>query len=115
MPPKNVNLTEEQKRVLEMAIEFYIRLGLGQFSEIFTRLDLLQGNRLDPDKKERLRQLCEEMQELTQDWKLTDEETSLYTLTAFLIEAQMNNNEKSVRWAEKRIRKLKEEKKEKIQ
>jgi replicative superfamily II helicase len=117
--PKNVNLTDEQKRVLEMATEFYIRLGLGQFSEIATRLNLLHGNRIDPDKMERIRQLCEEMEELTfgdgKPWTLKDDETSIYTLTAFLTEAQMAGNKKNAKWAEERIAELKELNKEKIQ
>ncbi len=117
--PKNVNLTDEQKRVLEMMSEFYIRLGLGQFSEIATRLNLLQGNRIDPEKMDRIRQLCEEMEELAfgesgKPWNLKDDETSIYTLTAFMLEAQMAGNKKNAKWAEERIAELKEKNKERI-
>jgi len=119
MSPENVNLTDEQQRVLEMAIEFYIRLGLGQFSEIATRLNLLQGGRIEPEKMERIRQLCEEMEELAwgegKPWQLKDDETSIYTLTAFLLEAQMAGKTKNVKQLKKRIAELKKKTKEKIQ
>jgi len=117
---KNVNVNDEQKRVLEMAMEFYIRLGLGQFSEIATRLDLLHGKRIDPEKMERIRQLCEEMEELAwgedgKPWNLKDEETSLYTLNAFLLEAQMAGRIKESKWAKDRIAEIQDKNKEKIQ
>jgi hypothetical protein len=118
MAPKNLNLTDEQKRVLEMAIEFYIRLGLGQISEISTRLDLLHGGRLGPEKMERIRQLCEEMEGIIEDGceplTLKDDEVSIYTLTAFLLESQMAGKVKSTKWAKERIQELKEKNKENI-
>jgi hypothetical protein len=117
--PKNLNLTDEQKRALEMMTEFYVRLGLGQFSEIATRLDLLQGGRISPERMERIRQLCEEMEELAwgdgKPWGLEDDQTSVYTLTAFLLEAQMAGNRKNAGWAERRIAELKEKNSERIQ
>jgi hypothetical protein len=87
---KTLRLTDEQKHVLDMAIEFYIRLGLGQFSEIATR------------------QLCEEMEDLCwrgeRPWNLKDEDTSAFTLTAFEMEARLAGNLKNARWADRRIR-----------
>lgn len=108
----DLNLNEEQKRVLEMALEFYIRLGLGQFSEIATRLDLLQGERLHPEKREKIHELCEEMEEIVRDekpWALNDKEISVYTLTAFLLESMMSGKIKDALWAKKRIKKKKKE------
>ncbi len=108
MARRPLNLTDDERRVLEMAIEFYIRLGLGQFSEIATRLHLLQGDRINPQRLERIRQLCGEMEELAwgegTPWNLKDEDTSAYTLTAFGLEARMAGNNKNARWADRRIR-----------
>jgi hypothetical protein len=108
MAGKMLKLTDHEMRVLDMALEFYIRLGLAQFSEIATRLDLLQGDRIKPQRLERIRQLCEEMEELCLDdgrpWSLHDEDTSAYTLTAFGLEARMAGNTKNARWAARRIR-----------
>jgi hypothetical protein len=90
-----------------MSLEFYIRLALGQFGEIATRLDLLQGKRLEPDKVERVRRLCEELEEVVwgdgTPWRLDDDETSLYTLMAFGMEARLVGNDKGRRWAQRRI------------
>jgi hypothetical protein len=108
MAGKMLKLSDGEMRVLEMALEFYIRLGLGQFSEIATRLDRLQGDRLKQERLERIRQLCAEAEELCWDdgrpWSLHDEDTSAYTLTAFGLEAKMAGNAKNARWAARRIR-----------
>jgi hypothetical protein len=114
----SVDLTVEQQRVLEMAIEFYIRLGLGQFSQIAQRIDILHGKRIGSDRMDRIRQLCEEMEEyaLIDDspMKLGDERCSIYTLTAFLLESRMACKPKQVRWAQNQIDALKEKNGEKI-
>lgn len=115
---QNITLTEDQEKVLKLAVEFYIRLGLGRFSELFIHLNLLQGNRLGPEKLERIRQLCDEVEDLAFDdnknWNLEDEETSIYTVIAFLLESQMNGNKKDVTWAKKRIKELKTLNKERL-
>jgi hypothetical protein len=108
MTMKTIRLTEDEMRVLELALETYIRIGLGQFSEIAQRLHLIHGDRLKEQRMERIRQLCEEAEELTWDdgrpWTLHDPETSRYILTAFGLEARMAGNTKNAKWAARRIR-----------
>lgn len=108
MAIKTLRLNEEEQHVLGMALEFYIRLGLGQVSEIAQRLHLIHGDRLKEQRMERIRQLCDEAEELTwndgRPWSLHDLETSRYTLTAFGLEARMAGNTKNAKWAAKRIR-----------
>jgi hypothetical protein len=104
----DIKITVDQRKTLEMALEFYIRLGLGQFSEIATRINLLHGERLDPDKLQRIAEICNELEELVWEdkpWGIEDKEVSLYTLNAFLLEAQLAENFDSVRWCNRRIRK----------
>lgn len=118
MPVPQITLTEDTKNTLKRAIEFYIRMGLGRFSEIFHQFNILQGDRLGPDKLERIAQLCDEIEELAfeddKNWKLQDDEISIYTLNAFLLESQMNGNRKDVSWAKKRIKELTKRNKEKL-
>jgi hypothetical protein len=108
MSERVLRLGDDEQRVVEMALEFYIRLALGQFGEIATRLDLLQGKRLEPDKLERARRLCEELEEVVwgdrAPWRLDDDETSLYTLVAFGVEARLAGNDRGRRWAQRRIK-----------
>jgi len=94
-----------------MALEFYIRLGLGQFSEIATRMNLLQGNRLTPEKLNKIYKLCEEMEEILwgdeeKPWDLKDDEISIFTLNAFLLESQIGGSKKSVNWVKNRLKEL---------
>ena len=108
MSERVLRLGDDEQRVVGMAVEFYIRLALGQFGEIATRLDLLQGKRLEPEKLERVRQLCEELEEVVwgggAPWRLDEDETSLYTLIAFGVEARLVGNDKGQRWAQRRIK-----------
>jgi hypothetical protein len=107
MSLKTIKLSEDEQRVLELALEFYIRLGLGQFSEIAQRYDLLRPH-LDPERLARLRQLAENMEDVcwqdAEPWHLTDEGTSLHTLIAFGLEARLAGNTKGQRWAQRRIK-----------
>lgn len=116
---KKLDVSDDQKKVLDLALEFYIRLGLGQMTDIAVRLDLLHGKRINPEKMERIRQLCEEMETILWEegdpWDLGDDETSLYTLNAFLLESKMNGRLKATNWAEKRIQEIKDKTQEKIQ
>lgn len=117
MAEPNIKLTLEQDKVLKLALEFYIRLGLGRFSEIFTQFNILQGSRLGPEKLERIRQLCEQIEDLVFDdkvWNLEDEETSIYTIVAFHLDSILNNNKKDIVWANKRFKEMKTLNKEKI-
>lgn len=115
----NLDLSADEQKVLGLAMEFYIRMGLGQVSEIAQRLNLIHGDRLPPEKMDRIRQLCEEMEEVLWDgeepWKLEDDKTSLYTLTAFLLDSKISGNAKGQKYAEKRIAEIKKNEKEKIQ
>jgi hypothetical protein len=108
MAVKTLNLNEEEQHVLGMAIELYIRLGLGQMSEIAQRLQLIHGDRLKQERMEHIRRLCNEIEELTLDdgkpWSLLDDETSLYTLIAFGLEARLAGNDRGQRWAQRRIK-----------
>lgn len=117
--PKNLTLSDDQIRVLEMSLAFYIRLGLGQFSEIALRLNLLHGDKISPEKMERISQLCEEMQELAwgdeKPWNIMDADASIYTLTAYLLESQMSGRSKVINWVSKRIAELSRNNEEKIQ
>ena len=101
------SLTEDEWIALEMALEFYIRMGLGQVGEIALRLDLLHGDRLTPEQKERIRELCDEIEAVLWEdappWRLEDAETSDYTLTAFLLDARLTGNKKGERWARERL------------
>ena len=107
MSLKTIRLNEDEQRVLELALEFYVRLGLGQFSEIAQRYDLLRPH-LDPERLERLRQLAESMEEVcwhdAEPWHLADESTSLHTLIAFALESRLTGNTKGQRWAQRRIK-----------
>lgn len=108
MTMKTIRLNEDEQHVLGMALEFYIRLGLGQCGEIAQRLHLIHGDRLKEQRMERIRQLCDEAEELTWDdgrpWSLRDDETSAYTLAAFGLEAKLAGNRKMAKWAYQRIR-----------
>lgn len=102
-----MSLNDDERLALEMALEFYIRMGLGQVGEIAQRLDLLHGDRLTPDKKERIRELCDEMENVLWEdaapWRLEDAQTSNYILTAFLLDARLAGNTKGERWARRRL------------
>lgn len=115
----NLNLSEDEQKVLGMAMEFYIRMGLGQVSEIAQRLNLIHGDRLTPEKMDRIRQLCDELEDTLWDgeepWRLEDDKTSLYTLTAFLLDSKISGNLKGQKYAEKRIAEIKAKEREKIQ
>jgi hypothetical protein len=103
-----ITLTQDERLALELSLEFYIRMGLGQVGEIARRLDLLHGERLTPAKRDRIRQLCDEMEEVlwgdAAPWRLEDTETSNYLLTAFLLDARLAGNWKGECWARDRLR-----------
>ncbi len=109
---KNVvlSLTPEEAEALDLALEFYIRLGLGQLSEIGSRLELLLGKQgrahLDTIKEQM--EQCEQM--LHEDGKPCclgkDREISAYTLTAFLIQSKLIGNQKGMKWAKQRLQRM---------
>lgn len=115
---KDLELTDDQERVLEIALDFYIRLGLGQFSEIANRLHLLYGNKLPQNKLEKIKTTLEEIENILWDnekpWTINDDHISIYTLTAFLTETQLANKKKNAEWTKKRIQELKSKNNEKI-
>ena len=107
MTHTTLELTADERTVLAMALEFYIRMGLGQTSEIAQRLDLIHGERLTPEKLERIRVLCDDIEDVLWDgeapWRLEDAETSAYTLTAFLLDARLTGNKKGEGWVRRRL------------
>jgi hypothetical protein len=109
---KNVvlSLTPEEAEALDLALEFYIRLGLGQLSEIGSRLELLLGKHGRAQLefiKEQLEQ-CEQI--LFDDGKPCclgkDREVSAYTLTAFLIQSKLIGNHKGIKWAKQQLQRM---------
>jgi hypothetical protein len=114
-----LELTPEEQTVLQLAMEFYIRMGLGQFSEIAQRLNLLYGDRIGEEKMDEIRRLCEELEDGMWDeakqWDIKDPETSLYVLTAFLLDSKLTGNAPGVKYANKRIEEIKKKGKEQIQ
>lgn len=105
---QTIRLNGDERFALDMTLEFYIRMGLGQVGEIARRLDLLHGERLTPAKRDRIRELCDEMEEVLWEdaapWRLEDAETSNYLLTAFLLDARLAGNRTGERWARERLR-----------
>lgn len=104
---KSIRLSEDEQKVLELAMECYIRVGLGQFSELARRLDLTHGERLTEEQREEVRELADEMERTALGdvpWMLGDAETSLYTLLAFRLDARLSGNLAGVFWANKRIK-----------
>lgn len=103
MATTTLNLTRDDRIALSLALEFYIRMALGQASEIAQRLDLLHGKRLTPEKLDRIRLLCDEMEDVLWDgaapWRLEDAETSSFALRAFLLDSRLSGNTKGERWA----------------
>ncbi len=107
MKNKQVDINDTEQRVLEMALEFYIRLGLGQFSQIAQRLNLLCGRRLGKAKLEQITKMMNKLEEIVWDgqpWMLRDDETSVYTVMGACVEGKMNSDTKFVEWAEARIK-----------
>lgn len=121
MTKKNVlsEFTGEEQNVIKLALEFYIRMGLGQFSEIAQRLNLLYGDKIGDEKLVKINQLCDEMAEVLwgddEPWQIKDSGTSLYIMTAFLIDAKVNNNTFGIKYALKRIEEIRKLKKESIE
>ena len=107
MNTTRLELSAAERTVLALALEFYVRMALGQVSEIAQRLDLIHGERLTPEKLERIRQLCEEIEDVlwgeAEPWRLEDAETSAYALTAFLLDARLTGNKKGEQWALRRL------------
>jgi len=109
---KNVvlSLTPEEAEALDLALEFYIRLGLGQLSEIGNRLELLLGKhgRTHLDTIKEQMEQCEQL--LHEDGKPCclgkDNEVSAYTLTAFLIQSKLVGNHKGIKWAKQRLQRM---------
>lgn len=100
-------LTPTEKKVLESALEFYIRLGLGQVGEIGTRLALLT-HRTDVDLKP-LQDALTATEEKIKPWKLEDAKTSAHTVAAFGIQCRLGDAYQGAEWAAKRLRELKGE------
>ena len=95
---------------MDTALEFYVRLGLGQCSEIGTRLRLLaQDREFVPYDR-----IAATLSELERDvwaarpWRLSDRATGLHTLIAFLIQARLRGDAREQRWAQRRVRALKQ-------
>lgn len=98
-------LTKPEQVVLETALEFYVRLGLGQFSEIGTRLSLLTHDReLVP--YERIASVMEDLERSVwggSPWRITDRQTGMHTVVAFLLQARLRGNDREQKWAHRRI------------
>jgi hypothetical protein len=103
---RTIRLNDEERLVLANALDLYIRVGLGQFTEIAQRLDMIHGMRLETDQRARVAHLCGEIENVLWDdqapWRLEDTETSLHTLVAFLLDGRLHGNAKQVQWAERR-------------
>jgi len=103
-------LTESEQVVLDTALEFHIRLGLGQFSEIGMRLRLLTHDReLTPYDR-----ITATLSELERDvwagtpWRVGDRQKGLHTLIAVLIQARLRGDSREERWARRRVRALRQ-------
>jgi hypothetical protein len=98
-------LTRPEQVVLDTALEFYVRLGLGQFSEIGTRFRLLTHDReLVP--YERIASVMEDMERdvwAGSPWRVNDRRTGMHTVVAFLLQARLRGNDREQRWAYRRI------------
>lgn len=105
---KLLALTKPEQVVLDTALEFYIRLGMGQFSEIGTRFRLLAHDReLVPYG--RIAAVMEEMEGSVwagSPWRITDRQTGMHTVVAFLLQARLRGDDREQRWAYRRIRAL---------
>lgn len=106
---ENLDLTDKQTVALRLALDFYIRLGLGQFTELATRFDLMYGKNISSSKLAKLRKLCNEMEKVIGGGIDGDEavygskEASAHVLNAWLIEAQMLNDRKLIKNLKKQI------------
>ena len=98
-------LTRPERVVLDTALEFYVRLGLGQFSEIGTRFRLLAHDReLVP--YERIAAVMDDVERSVwagSPWRITDRRTGMHTLVAFLLQARLRRDAREQRWAHRRI------------
>jgi len=103
-------LTESEQVVLDTALEFYVRLGLGQLSEIGLRLRLLTHDRefVPYDR------ITATLSELERDvwtgtpWRVGDRQAGLHTLIAVLIQARLRGDAREERWARRRVRALRQ-------
>lgn len=102
-------LNKQEIRVLELALEHYVRLGLGQLSDIAIRLSLL----LTSIEKEKLTRLQELMAEAEQaiggSLNFSNSEVSRYTLIALLLQARLNNDLVAIKWITERLKTTKDQ------
>lgn len=107
-----LSLTTAEKETLDVILEFYIRLGLGQLSEIATRLRLLTEKRpkaVTEEVMQSLKALEAKLFEGERPWRLEDVATSPHTLLAFAIQAKLQGNMESLEWAMLRLREMRGE------
>lgn len=100
-----MKLSSEERLVLNLALEHYIRLGLGHFSDIATRLSLLLlPGQYESEKLGELHNVLFECEKLIEPWTLRDEKVSRYTLVALLLQARLNKDKETEAWVEERLK-----------
>ena len=94
---------EYEKQTVLLALEILGNLGIGKFSDVAVRLNLLHKKRGEKviAKLEKVFEMLEAR--ISEDWRLGDEPTSLYTLVAYLLQARLNQLTKSEKLLEERI------------
>lgn len=102
---KQLLLSEREAHVLNLMCELYIKIGLGQLSEVGKIFEILTEQR-NVDAKP----ICDTMNKLEDEllknnnWKLEDKETSSYVLIGLAIQSLLGENYKGWEWACKQIR-----------
>lgn len=98
-------LKTEEKAVLNYALEHYIRLGLGQLSDIANRLSLLllPNNRTNETFREVQDLLDEAENKLGGAWTFNDPRVTRYTLVALLLQARLNDDDEAIAWVKQRL------------
>lgn len=101
---KELLLSERDAHVLDEMCELYIRIGLGQLSEIGKFISLLFSNR-----DINIQHICDTLKKLENDllenkeWKLDDIETSSNVIAAFGIQSKLGENYKAWEWASRQL------------
>jgi hypothetical protein len=106
---KQLLLSDREAIALDKALELYIRLGLGQLTEVTGALKELHGKRdKDPDNYAEIDYYLGHAQTSLrgfddEEWKLEDAETDSLTIAAFGIQAKLGDNTSAWEWACKRL------------
>jgi hypothetical protein len=99
---KQLLLSDREATALTRALELYIRVGLGQLSEVGKELADLVKERTEVSFEVK-HHLAEAERELGGNWKLQDRETDSLTIAAFGIQAKLGENHAAWEWACKRL------------